>query len=131
MAEPFALPIAIAPADIDELGHVNNTVYLRWAQDIAVAHWRSCASLEMIASFVWVVRRHEVDYRAALELGDDVIARTWVDSEPQGAQWRRFVEIARVGATQPAAQIASNWVLLDMQTRRVKRVPPDIVARFV
>ena len=31
-------------ADIDELGHVNNTVYLRWAQDIAIAHCLGSAS---------------------------------------------------------------------------------------
>lgn len=129
MAEIFTLPIQIAPADIDELGHVNNTVYLRWAQDVAIAHWQSRASAEMLSSYVWVVRRHEVDYRAPLELGDPTEIRTWVDAAAQGAQWRRFVEIGKPGARASAA-IASNWVLLDAATRRVKRVPPEIIARF-
>ena len=26
------------PEDIDELGHVNNAVYVRWIQDAAVGH---------------------------------------------------------------------------------------------
>ncbi|MBM3926849.1 MAG: acyl-CoA thioesterase, partial [Sphingomonadales bacterium] len=28
---------------IDELGHVNNAVWVRWIQDIAVAHWAAVA----------------------------------------------------------------------------------------
>jgi acyl-CoA thioester hydrolase len=130
MAEIFTQSIAIGPGDIDELGHVNNVVYLRWAQDIAIAHWQARASAEMLAGYVWVVARHEVDYRAPLMLGDEAEARTWVDVAPQGAAWARFVEIGKPGA-KPSASLKSNWVMLDAQTRRVKRVPPEIVARFL
>jgi acyl-CoA thioester hydrolase len=129
-AEIFTRRFPVDAADIDELGHVNNIVYLRWAQDIAIAHWRSRASDEMVASFVWVVLRHEADYRAALTLGDEVDVRTRVDDAPQGAAWARFVDIYKVGAEKPAVQIKSNWALLDATTRRVKRVPPEIVQRF-
>lgn len=130
MAEIFTQRIAITPSDIDELGHVNNVVYLRWAQEIAIAHWQARASAEMIEAYVWVVARHEVDYRAPLMLGGDAEARTWVDAAPQGAAWARFVEIGKPGA-KPSASLKSNWVLLDAETRRIKRVPPEIVARFV
>ena len=44
--EIFELPRAITPDDIDELGHVNNVVYLRWVQDVAIAHWSSAATPE-------------------------------------------------------------------------------------
>ena len=36
---PFELPLKIQSSDIDELGHVNNVVYLAWVQDVAIAHW--------------------------------------------------------------------------------------------
>ncbi|MEO7255005.1 MAG: acyl-CoA thioesterase, partial [Casimicrobium sp.] len=36
---PFELAITIKPTDIDEMGHVNNVVYLSWVQDVAIAHW--------------------------------------------------------------------------------------------
>ena len=49
-------------ADNDMYGHVNNVVYLRYAQEAAVAHWRARATDEYVRTFVWVVRRHEVDY---------------------------------------------------------------------
>lgn len=130
-AEIFTQRFPVDAADIDELGHVNNIVYLRYAQDIATAHWRARATPEMVASYVWVVMRHEVDYRAQLTLGDEVEVRTHVAEAPRGATWARFIDIYKLGADKPAAQIVSNWCLLDMATRRVKRVSPDIVARFL
>jgi acyl-CoA thioester hydrolase len=130
-AEVFSQRFSVDAADIDELGHVNNIVYLRYAQEIAIAHWRARASEEMVANYVWVVMRHEVDYRAALTLGDDIEVRTWVDDAPQGAAWARFVEIRKASGDKPAAQIKSNWALLDAATRRVKRVPQEIVTRFL
>lgn len=130
-AEIFTQRFPVDAADIDELGHVNNIVYLRYAQDIAIAHWRSRASEEMVAGFVWVVMRHEVDYRAQLQLGDDVEVRTWVEDAPRGPVWPRYVDIYKVGSEKPAAQIKSNWCMLDAQTRRLKRVPLDLVQRFL
>lgn len=130
-AEVFIQRFAVAASDIDELGHVNNIVYLRYAQEMAIAHWRSRALPEMVDAFVWVVTRHEVDYRAQLELGDDVEVRTWVDEAPRGPSWIRFVEVYKAGAEKPSAQIKSNWVMLDAQTRRMKRVPPELAVRFM
>jgi acyl-CoA thioester hydrolase len=129
-AEVFIQRFPVETGDIDELGHVNNTVYLRWAQDIATAHWRARASPDAVSAFVWVVLRHEVDYRTALTLGDEAEVRTWVDEAPRGPAWARFVEVYKAGAEKPAVQIKSNWCLLDAASRRVKRVPPDLAARF-
>ena len=41
--EIFEKEFVVEPGDIDVLGHVNNLVYLRWVQDIAVAHWMAAA----------------------------------------------------------------------------------------
>ncbi len=50
----------VSPDDIDQLGHVNNVVYLRYAQDVAVAHWHASVSREHRESLVWVVRRASI-----------------------------------------------------------------------
>ncbi len=131
VAEIFAQRFTIDPADIDELGHVNNIVYLRWAQEMAIAHWRARADAAQLADYVWVVTRHEADYRAPLELGEEVEARTWVEDAPRGAIWARFVDIGLAGTARPAAQIKSYWCLLDAATRRPKRVRGELIARFV
>jgi acyl-CoA thioester hydrolase len=130
-AEIFVQRFPVAAGDIDELGHVNNIVYLRYAQDIATAHWRARAAAEDVRAFVWVVARHEVDYRAPLELGDQVEVRTWVDDAPRGATWARFIEVAKQGQDKPAAQVKSTWVLLDADTRRPRRVTQEMAAPFL
>ncbi len=129
-AGTFNLRFPVAAADIDELGHVNNIVYLRYAQEIATAHWRSRASAEMLANYVWVVLRHEADYRSALTLGDEADVRTRVEDAANGPMWVRYVDIHKAGSEKPAVQIKSNWCLLDANTRRIKRVPPEVIERF-
>ena len=57
----FEMIVSVLPADIDEQDHVNNTVYLRWVQDVATAHWRAVASPEAQKTIGWVVLRHEID----------------------------------------------------------------------
>src|SRR5215467_243906 len=75
---PFEMPVSVVPGDIDEQNHVNNTVYLRWVQEVATAHWRAVASTDAQESTGWVVLRHEIDYKTPACLGDDVVLRTWV-----------------------------------------------------
>ena len=66
----FCLTFEPTRADIDENGHVNNVVYLRWAQDMGTAHWRSLAPAEDQAAWAWVALRHEIDYRPGMMPGE-------------------------------------------------------------
>jgi acyl-CoA thioester hydrolase len=115
--------------DFDELGHVNNAVYLRWAQEIAVAHWRAAASQDLKRRWLWVVLRHEIDYRDPILPGDAVEGRTWLGAA-DGARYDRFVDIRKPGTTRPAAAVKSTWVMIDAVTRKPKRVGPDIFEAF-
>src|SRR3954469_23058415 len=90
----FELTVPVHPSDIDAQNHVNNMVYLRWVQEIAIAHWRAQAPPEARDTVGWVVRRHEIDYKAAATLGDEVILRTWVGQAAR-LTFERFTEIGR------------------------------------
>jgi len=80
---PFEMIVSVSPGDIDEQNHVNNTVYLRWVQEVATGHWRAVASREARESIGWVVLRHEIDYKAPASLNDEIVLRTWVgQSDP-------------------------------------------------
>jgi hypothetical protein len=79
----FELPFAPEPAHIGANGHVNNVVYLAWAQDLAIAHWSATASNADQSRWGWVVLRHEVDYRRPLQLGETARGLTWVDDAPR------------------------------------------------
>ena len=120
---------AVAPGDIDELGHVNNLVYLRWVQDEATAHWRAAARPEDVAGLIWVVTRHEIDYLRATFAGETVTATTWVGAY-KGARFDRFVEIAGDDG-RLKARAETMWALVDPATMRPLRVTEAIAAPFL
>jgi acyl-CoA thioester hydrolase len=125
----YRLDFAPEPGDIDENGHVNNVVYLRWAQDLGVAHWRSGAPPEALAAYAWVALRHEIDYRRELKLGETAYGRTWVAEAAQGPRFDRFIRIDAADGSM-CAQIITTWVFMDQATRRPRRVPDWILPLF-
>ncbi|MDB5431063.1 MAG: thioesterase [Caulobacter sp.] len=124
----FPLPITPKPSDFDENGHVNNVVYLGWVQDIAIAHWKSRAPADAQAQWAWIVLRHEVDYRRPLLPGEAATARTWV-GERRGPRFDRYVRIDGPDG-EMCAQCHSEWVLIDIKTRRPTRVPEWMETMF-
>ncbi len=127
--EAFELAIAVQPEDIDQLGHVNNVTYVRWIQDAAVAHWNAAAPASDLARLVWVVVRHEIDYKQAAFLGDRIIARTWVGSATR-ITFERYTELLRAGDRAALAKARTLWCPLDMQTGKPTAVSPEVRARF-
>lgn len=117
------------PFDIDENGHVNNVVYLRWAQEMAIAHWESCAPTDAQDAWAWVVLRHEVDYRRQLLPGETATARTWVAETAEGPRFDRFVRIDGPDGAM-CAQARTVWCLVDLESRRPRRVPEWMVRQF-
>lgn len=117
------------PADIDELGHVNNAVYLIWAQDIATAHWRALAPAAMQQDLVWVALRHEIDYRDQVLAGETVEIRTWL-GRVSGPRFTRHTDIRKPGAARFSAQLQTDWCLIDAKTRKPRRVGADILGLF-
>jgi acyl-CoA thioester hydrolase len=129
MTPPFEIPIRVEPADIDGLGHVNNTVYLRWVQEVAVAHWKTIAPLADQAKLLWVVLRHEIDYRQPALPGDSLIARTWVGIA-RGLKFERYTEILRAGDRTALARALTLWCPIDPQSGRPTTVSPEVRAIF-
>jgi acyl-CoA thioester hydrolase len=130
----FTLKFEPAAADIDENGHVNNVVYLRWGQEMGTAHWRSLAPPEAQATWAWIALRHEVDYRRPLMPGETAHARTWVSDTAEGPRFNRYIRIDAPpdgnGDGAMCAQIVTTWVLIEQATGKPRRVPPWMLAMF-
>lgn len=126
----FTRSFTASPEHIDELGHVNNTVWLQWVQDIAVAHWQAVASDEQQGALVWVVTRHEIDYRGNIGAGQTVVAETFVPDPPKGARFDRCV-VFRDQAGRELVSARSTWALLDRGSNRLLRIRPEIAAPFL
>lgn len=127
---PFEKQITAGPDDIDELGHVNNAVLVRWIQEMATAHWYAVAPPAHVDAYLWVVIRHEIDYLRAVLPGETVTGRTWVGEAPKGARFDRHVEF--VGADgKLRVKAKTTWAIIDMATGRPLRVPPEVAAPFL
>ena len=123
------MTVPVQSADIDGQNHVNNTVYLRWVQDVAIAHWESLASAEAQTAIGWVVVRHEIDYKQPANLGDEIVLRTWV-GEASRLKFERWTEIRRKDSNQLLAQARTLWVPIDSKTGKPTRVSAEVRARF-
>lgn len=126
----FTMPLTAGAEHIDELGHVNNAVWVQWIQQVAVAHWDRVASEEQKRTYYWVVVRHEVDYLRPAREGDRIIARTWVGREPRGARSERFVEFTGADG-KVCVRSHTQWAIIDRALGRPIRVPPEVIAPFV
>lgn len=123
----FELSLTVATEDIDDLGHVNNVVYLRWVQEVASAHWKSAAAVADLERLAWVVTRHELDYKAAAFLGDALVGRTWIGATT-AVTCERFVEIRRANDDKLLVASRSVWVSVDRSTGRPKRIDDSVLA---
>ena len=130
MRPVFEQAIIASDADIDELGHVNNAVWVQWIQQVALAHWYGVADPAHVDSYFWVVVRHEIDYLRAAFAGDRIIGRTWVGEAPKGARFDRHMEF--LGADgKVCVRAKTQWAIIDKASGRPIRVPPDVIAPFL
>jgi acyl-CoA thioester hydrolase len=125
----FEMIVPVLPGDIDQQDHVNNTVYLRWVQEVATAHWRAVAGSDAQETIGWVVLRHEIDYKAPATLGDEVVLRTWVGKATR-LTFERFTEIRRNRDGQLLSEARTLWCPINTQTSRPIRVSADVRAQF-
>jgi len=127
--ERYELRFNVDPNDIDRLGHVNNVVYLRWVQDVAIAHWQATAPAEDQRKLLWVVVRHEIDYKRPAFAGDEIVARTWVGKATRLA-FDRHTELLRSADQKLLARARTVWCPIDVETGRPTDVSAEVRARF-
>jgi len=124
----FRHPIAIDPADIDQMGHVNNATYLKWVQEAVVDYWRSVAPPDAVARHLWVALKHEITYLRPTFLQDVVVAEV-IAEKVEGAR-AMFTTVVRRGE-EVLSEIKSSWCCLDAATLLPARLARDVVGRFL
>ncbi len=124
---PFSIPITILPDDIDFMGHVNNSRYLNWVQDVVLQHWQKLAPADEVANKAWVALKHEITYRRPAFLEDDVIAETVLE-KIKGA--RSFYNTVIRRGEEVLAEVQSMWCCIDSTTLRPARIDQNVAERY-
>jgi acyl-CoA thioester hydrolase len=126
MYSAFSHLIKVPQGDIDELGHVNNVVYVRYVQEVAAAHWHSVADEQLKQKYLWVVLRHEIDYKHPAFLNDVIRASTWV-GDYNGARFDRFVKLVIEESGKVIAEAKTTWCMLDAKSKKPIRIQNDVL----
>lgn len=132
MSPLFDLHHDVADEEIDAQNHVHNLRYLQWtlwaARDhTAAVGWDAKAALEQGVG--WVVRAHEVTYRAAALANDRLIIRTWVSEVSRFASRRKYI-ICRPADRSVLARIETRWVFVDLNIHKAIEIPEEATQRI-
>lgn len=118
--------------ELDVNGHVNNAVYLNWAEQIATEHVEAAGfgqSWTQAQHGAWLVRRHEITYRHPALYGDELVLTTRALSI-KGARGLRQTTITRAADGTVIAEVLTEWVWVRLPDGRPARVPDEIVCYF-
>lgn len=128
-AEIYVHRRTVVEDDLDDLHHVNNVRYVQWIQDIAKEHWEVRATDELKKQFIWVVIRHEIDYKKQAFLGDEILIETYV-GETTFVTSERFVNIKKASTGEVLVATKSNWCLLDASSKRPTKITEELRTVF-
>jgi acyl-CoA thioester hydrolase len=132
MPEIYEHHCTVKPTDIDQLGHVNNLVYLSWMIDAAVAHSKaqgwSQKEYQRIG-FGWVVRAHNIEYLQPAFLENEIVVRTWVSEFRRIRSTRQYRIVRRIDGVL-LATANTDWVWVSYTTWQPGRIPEQVVKSF-
>lgn len=128
-AETYTNELKVTKDDLDDLHHVNNVRYVQWIQNIAKEHWEVRATDQLKKDFIWVVIRHEIDYKKQAFLGDDILVETYV-GETTFVTSERFVNIKNAETGEILVAAKSMWCLLDADSKRPTKITEELRTVF-
>lgn len=124
----FSLPLRVKDVDIDRMGHVNNSIYLRWIELAVHSHWEALATPAEFNAYKWIAVRHEIDYRHPALLNDLVSIDTRIVRVRRVRAW--YETTVRREST-VLVEASSCWVCVDAATGALTAIPQQTTARFL
>jgi acyl-CoA thioester hydrolase len=115
----FEVTRTVTVDEIDYLDHVNNVVYVQWANDIAMKHWTTEASEELLNTYDWVMIKHCIEYKSSAMLGDVILIKTQV-GRATNVRYERFIEIYNKDTMTLLAKTTSDWCAVDKSGKPVR-----------
>ena len=118
--------------ELDSNGHVNNAVYLGYAEELATLHAERLGFGRAWAQAnggLWVVRRHEITYLLPAGYGDELELETQVE-EMRGARAVRRTTMRLLPGGRPAVEMRTEWVWVRASDGRPQRLPDALLAAF-
>ena len=127
----FEKEIVVKQSDIDFNSHVNNLKYLEWMINSAMEHSViNGYGVEYYKSHgvSWVAKSHYIEYKLPAFKDDKLLLKTWIDEIKKVSVIRKY-EIYKDDKL--ITHGWSEWVFVDMQSKRPKRILSEISEKFI
>ncbi|KIH83427.1 acyl-CoA thioesterase [Pseudomonas batumici] len=132
LPNPFVFDLAVDNADIDELGHVNHSVYVKWLEHCAWSHSLSLgitlADYRRLDRGMAVVR-NEVDYLASAYEGERLLIATWIVSVQRITLVRHF-QVIRAADMCVLLRAITTFACVELSTGKPRRMPEEFATSF-
>lgn len=123
----FETDVPVRYRDIDDMGHVNNAVYVTYLEEARTDYFRAVLG-ERVREVDSVVANHTLDYRRSITLEDDVTVAVGIDDLGE-TSLTLSQEVRADGEV--AATAETTLVVLDSETREPMPIPEDVREAFV
>ena len=120
----FRRTLRVEAEHVDELGHVNNLVWVRLVLDLATAHSNAVgldARAYRAMGAWWIVHRQEIDYHAPAFPGEEIAEETWISSM-RGARCIRESRFTRLADDALLLSARTTWAYVDAESQRPRRI---------
>ena len=133
LPNPHILRTRVTAEDIDGLEHTNNTVYVKWCEQVAWSHSVSLGlDLDSYRTLdrAMAIAHSEYDYLRASREGDDIAAATWIVSWDRKLSMTRNFQIVRPSDGVTLLRAAVRFVCIEISSGRPRRLPSEFLAGY-
>ncbi|MDH4559062.1 acyl-CoA thioesterase [Pseudomonas sp. BN417] len=130
---PFLIEVVVGNADIDGLGHVNHSIYVKWLEQCS---WTQSLSLGMSLSDYqrmdrgMAVVRNELDYLASAYEGDRLLVGTWIVALEKRVKLVRQFQIIRPADRQLLLRAQTSFVCVEISSGKPRRMPEEFLEAY-
>src|SRR5215813_8123948 len=131
VALQYTARVTVRHHELDCFGRVHPGVYLRYLAQAAIdasADLGYDAAWYAAAGGRWIIRRSTLALARPVTAGEDLVIRTWVEDFRRVRSERRYELWSADGGL--CGEARTDWVYVDAETGRPRRVPRDLEAAF-
>jgi acyl-CoA thioester hydrolase len=130
---PFIYKVTVRPSDIDDFGHVNNAVYLRWADETGWAHWEAdgytrqqCRDLDRGMA----IYRTEADYLGHVRAGERISCAVWIAVSDGKLRAERWYQFRKADTGETVFRAVTKLVCFQLSTGRPARMVDAFASHY-
>lgn len=129
----FTQELVVCPEHIDGLGHVNNSVYVNWCQQVG---WQHSLALGLnlddyrALDTAMVIRHAEYDYIGATYLGEPCVIATWLTACDNRLSMERRFQLCRASDGHTLLRATWQLVSIRLSNGRPVRMPEIFKTRY-